>query len=254
MPTATFERFRGRARSVPARRLGELSSPAFAALARPKPPLLVPVGIVEEHGPHLPLDTDSIQAVATCDAVSERTGALVAPLLAYGNCSSTRKFPGSFTLRFDTLRAVATDILDDCARHEMMRVAFVSGHAGGAHMRALKLAAEEHVERHDTRVWALSDYELLDDFDARAAANVDVPRWDGHAGAIETSRMLALRPDLVHMRLAKAHQVAFPPFEAERDPQRHFPTGVMGDPTLASVEIGRVANAHIVDRLARLIS
>src|SRR5438552_2706407 len=102
---------------VPALRLGELSSPAFASL-QPKPPLLVPVGIVEEHGAHLPLDTDSIQAVATCEEVAGRMDALVAPLLAYGNSSSTRNFPGSFSLRFDTLRDVARDILADCARHE----------------------------------------------------------------------------------------------------------------------------------------
>lgn len=128
-------------------RLGELTSPAFATLS-PKPPLLVPVGIVEEHGPHLPLDTDTIQAVATCEAVAERTGAIVAPALAYGNCSSTRNFPGSFSLSFDTVRAIAREILLDCRRHEIATVAFVSGHAGGAHMRALKLAAEEVVALH----------------------------------------------------------------------------------------------------------
>lgn len=228
------------------RRLGELSSPAFAALD-PKPPLLVPVGIVEEHGPHLPLDTDSIQAVATCEAVSDATGALVAPLLAYGNCSSTRNFPGSFSLRFDTLRDVARDLLADAARHGCGTVAFVSGHAGGAHMRALKLAAEEHVERHpDPRVFVLCDYELLSDFAST------FPRWDGHAGAMETSRMLALRPDLVR-GTAAAHRVQFPDFLVEARPERHFPTGVMGDPTLASVEIGRAANAHIVRRLVDIL-
>lgn len=234
-------------------RLGELSSPAFAALD-PKPTLLVPVGIVEEHGPHLPLDTDSIQAVHTCDEVGRRTGALVAPLLAYGNCSSTRNFPGSFSLRFDTLRMVAADILADCARHGITTTAFVSGHAGGAHMRALKLAAEEHVEKHpEARVFVLSDYELLDGFDAKLASGVDVPRWDGHAGAMETSRMLAIKPDLVGKQRA-AHRVNFPDFLVEAHPEKHFPTGVMGDPTLASVELGRAANEWIASRMVEVLS
>lgn len=229
------------------RRLGELTSPAFAALD-PKPPLLVPVGIVEEHGPHLPLDTDSIQAVATCDAVSDLTGALVAPLLAYGNCSSTRNFPGSFSLRFDTLRDVARDVLEDARRHGIGTTAFVSGHAGGAHMRALKLAAEEHVERHPgQRVLVLCDYELLGGF------NAPFPKWDGHAGGMETSRMLALRPDLVK-GTAAPHRVEFPEFLVEPHPERRFPTGVMGDPTLANAEIGRAANKHIAERLAKLLS
>jgi len=222
--------------------------PAFAALD-PKPALLVPVGIVEEHGPHLPLDTDSIQAQHSCDEAAKRTGALVAPLLAYGNCSSTRGFPGSFSLRFDTLRMVAADILADAQRHGFRTVAFVSGHAGGAHMRALKLAAEEHLEKApgSLRVFVLSDYELLDDFPS------DLPRWDGHAGGMETSRMLALRPDLVKGRGAP-HQVRFPPFLVETDAHKHFPTGVMGDPTLASEKLGREANAWIVDRLVELLS
>jgi creatinine amidohydrolase len=234
-------------------RLGELTSPDFASLD-PKPPLLIPVGIVEEHGPHLPLDTDSIQAVATCEEVRERTGWLVAPLLAYGNCSSTRNFPGSFSLRFDTLRALAVDLLLDCHRHGLRTVAFVSGHAGGAHMRALKLAAEEVVERHEEmRVFVLCDYELLGGFDAKAAAGVDLPRWDGHAGAMETSRMLALRPDLVKPGLAPAHQVRFPDFLVEKHPERHFPSGVMWDPTLASAALGRAANRHIADGLVEVV-
>jgi creatinine amidohydrolase len=224
-----------------------LTSPAFAALS-PKPPLLVPVGIVEEHGPHLPLDTDSIQATHTCERVAARTGALVAPLLAYGNCSSTRNFPGSFSLRFDTLRAIARDVLADCQRHGLRTVAFVSGHAGGAHMRALKLAAEEHLESDPTmRIFVLSDYELLSDFEAPG-----VPRWDGHAGALETSRMLAIRPDLVKGR-GKPHQVRFPEFLVEAHAERHFPEGVMGDPTLASRELGERANAHIEARLVVLL-
>lgn len=229
-------------------RLGEMTSPQFAALPTPRPALLVPIGIVEEHGPHLPLDTDTIQAIATCEAVAQRIGGIVAPALAYGNCSSTRNFPGSFSLSFDTLRAIARDLLADCARHGLTTVAFVSGHAGGAHMRALKLAAEEAVAQHPAmKVYVLSDYELI------GGLETPFPKWDGHAGGLETSRMLALRPDLVK-GTAAAHKVDFPDFLVEAHPEKHFPTGVMGDPTLASAEIGRRANAWIVDRLVEVLS
>ena len=233
-------------------RLGELTSPAFAAL-RPKPPLLIPIGIVEEHGPHLPLDTDTIQAVATCEEVAERIGCLVAPPLAWGNAASTKHFPGTFSVTFDALRALARDVLLECARHEIRVIALVSGHAGGGHMRALKLAAEDALALHPhLRILVLSDYELLDDFDAKKAVGVDVPRWDGHAGALETSRMLALRPDLVQGS-APAHRVQFPEFLVEIDASRHFPSGVMGDPTLASAALGRAANRHIADRLTEIV-
>ena len=231
---------------MPLLRLGELTMVEFAAL-QPKPPLLVPVGIVEEHGPHLPLDTDTIQAVATCEAVAARMGAMVAPAVAYGNCSSTRNFPGSFSLSFDAVRTIAREILLDCRRHDIRTVAFVSGHAGGAHMRALKLAAEEVVAQlPDLRVFVLSDYELLGGFEH------PVPKWDGHAGGLETSRMLALRPDLVK-GAAAPHEVRFPDHLVEPHPERRFPTGVMGDPTLASADIGRRANAWIVDRLVAVL-
>lgn len=228
-------------------RLGEMTSPQFAAL-RPKPALLVPIGIVEEHGPHLPLDTDTIQAIHTCEAVAERIGGVVAPAVAYGNCSSTRNFPGSFSLSFDTLRALAKDILLDCVRHDITTVAFVSGHAGGAHMRALRLAAEEVAQLHGhMSIYVLSDYELV------GGLETPFPEWDGHAGGLETSRMLALRPDLVK-GAAAPHKVDFPDFLVEAHPEKRFPTGVMGDPTKASAEIGRKANAWIVDRLVEVLT
>lgn len=223
-----------------------MTSPAFGALD-PKPPLLVPVGIVEEHGPHLPLDTDTIQAIATCEETAKRIGAIVAPAMAYGNCSSTKNFPGSFSLSFDTLRATAREILLDCKRHGFGTVAFVSGHAGGAHMRALRLAAEEVVVLHpEMRVFVLSDYELLGGLDS------PFPKWDGHAGGMETSRMLALRPDLVK-GTAAPHRVQFPDFLVEAHPERRFPSGVMGDPSKASAEMGKRANEWIVERLVELL-
>jgi len=64
--------------------------------------------------------------------------------------------------------------------------------------------------------------------------------------------MLALRPDLVHGSAAP-HRVEFPDFLVEAHPEKHFPSGVMGDPTLASAEMGRKANAHIVERLAGIL-
>jgi creatinine amidohydrolase len=99
----------------------------------------------------------------------------------------------------------------------------------------------------------LSDWDLLRGFDAKAAAGVDVPSWDGHAGALETSRMMDFRPELVRATAA-AHRVEFPDHLVEAHPEKRFPSGVMGDPTLASAALGKAANEWIVDRMIELIS
>jgi creatinine amidohydrolase len=237
------------------RRLDEMTSPEFAALDRARTVLLVPVGIVEEHGPHLPLQTDGIQAVWTCEAVAARVpDAVVAPLVAHGNASSTRNFPGTFSLSFDAVRALFRDLYREAARQGLRKIVVVSGHAGGGHMRAIKLAAEEALaEAPDLKVLVLSDYDLLARVPGSTVAGVAIPEWDGHAGAVETSRMLAIAPGLVKGRGA-AHRVKFPPFRVEADAEKRFPTGVMGDPTIASEEIGHAANKIIVDALAPIVA
>lgn len=232
-----------------------LTSPAFAEAARrPDAVALLPWGIVEEHGPHLPLGTDTWQALAVCRAAAERTGAMLLPAVAYGNCVSTRNFPGSISIQFDTVRALALDVMQEVARNGVKRLAVVSGHAGGGHMRAVKLAAEEAVERDPSfRVAVTTPWD-----DARAFAKANpadvrgVPEWDGHAGALETSSLLHLHPERVHGRGA-AHKAAFPDPIVVADPERYFPTGVLGDPTKASADLGRALNAFFVERLCDVV-
>ena len=72
--------------------------------------VIIPCGSIEEHGDHLPLCTDSLQAEFVALSVAQKTSCLVAPPLRYGLCSSTRNFPGTITITFDTLRSIMTDI------------------------------------------------------------------------------------------------------------------------------------------------
>ncbi len=210
---------------------------------------ILPLGAIEEHGPHLPLSTDCIQPEYVAHKVAERLGAYVLPTLKYGQCSSTKNFPGTITLRFDTLRMIMEDLISELVRMGFRNIVVLSGHAGRTHMTALKLAGELVLEEHDEDInlMILSDYDI-----AYTMNEIEIPVNDGHAGMIETSRVMAIRPDLVK-GTAESHHPNFPPFMVLRNPEQYFPTGVMGDPQLASKEFGERANEVIIDRLVVLI-
>ncbi|HWG92114.1 MAG TPA: creatininase family protein, partial [Candidatus Thermoplasmatota archaeon] len=232
----------------------DLTTTEFRSRLGPDAVVLVPWGIVEEHGPHLPLDTDTVQAEAVCRRAAERAGAWVLPPVHHGNCSSTRPFPGSLSLSFDTVRAVARDLYRELARNGVTRVMVVSGHAGGGHMRALNLAGEEVVaESPNLRLMVLSDWDLLRPLTGKVVAGVQLPEKDGHGGTLETARMLDLCPDRVKQPLPGNQPFNFPAFLVDPHPERGFPSGVMGNPSLATPELGRALNDYIVERLVELI-
>jgi len=214
--------------------------------------VIIPCGSIEEHGDHLPLATDSIQAEYVALGVAQKTGCLVAPPLRYGLCSSTRNFPGTITITFDSLRNIMTDILEDFVRNGFKRLLVITGHAGGSHMTAIRLAAKKVVtdhmnEENRPRIMVCSDYDFA--FDLRGK---DFDDRDSHAGIIETSRIMAIRPDLMKGNGAPYYPI-FPRFEVTPDPERYFPTGVMGDPTIASTEKGKKINDYVIEQIAKLV-
>ena len=216
--------------------------------------VIFPVGSVEEHGDHLPLCTDSLQAEHIALKVAKKTKCLIAPPLRHGICNAGRNFPGTISLNFDTLHRIARDVLSELVRNGFNRIIILTGHAGSSHMTALKLAAQDvlqqspNAKERKTRIMVLSDY----DFAEELKDKLGVPPKDGHAGAIETSRVMDINPELVRGR-GKAFYPAFPRFEVVVDPERYFPEGVMGDPTAASASKGRQINKYVVEQVAKLV-
>src|SRR5438445_304548 len=140
-----------------------MTSGEFATVARTDPIVIVPVGALEEHGPHLPLGADMIQPLHVLDEVARRTGAFVAPSIPYGVCTTTRPYPGTVSVSVDSLKAFVRDVLDDFVRNGVRRVMVVSGHAGREHMMALRAAAQEVVDRKTgLKATVLSDYDRID--------------------------------------------------------------------------------------------
>lgn len=205
--------------------------------------LLVPLGATEQHGPHLPLATDTIIATAWATAVAARVdGAVTAPALPYGSSGEHDGFPGTLSIGREALERVIVELVRSATRF-CDRVMFVSGHGGNSPVlepTVARLVAEGH------RVAWVSP---------RWPTDVDV---DAHAGRTETSLLLHLRPDLVG------------PFSAVEGTTAPLPelmptlrtgglaavtdNGVLGDPRRATAEHGAVLFEHLVESLVRRLS
>ena len=230
------------------RRVDELTSADFAREIGRNPLVILPFGATEEHGSHLPLGTDSMQCEEIVSRIAEDFDALVLPPVRYGECRTTRNFPGTISLRSETVQSMAFDIVSELARNKIARVLVISGHAGSGHMAAIRLGVQRAVEQNpEMKAMVLSDYDIAYDL-----AGSEFPSDDGHAGQIETSRLLNIRPDLVG-RSRPSGRTRPPKFMILNDPERHIPTGVMGDSRGSSAGKGGRIDDYIVSRLSEHI-
>ncbi|MET7680499.1 mycofactocin biosynthesis peptidyl-dipeptidase MftE [Streptomyces sp. NPDC005423] len=223
---------------------GELARTAWPAVPVGGP-VLVPVGSTEQHGPHLPLDTDSViaRAVAQRAASALPSGpagpALVAPVLAYGASGEHAGFPGTVSIGHEALGAVVVELVRSLSLWAG-RVVLVNGHGGNtATLDTVvpRLRAEGH---------------------AVAWTGCGVPGGDAHAGRAETSLMLHLAPDTVRMEHAVAGdtrplRLLLPDLMA-RGIRALSPSGVLGDPAGASAAEGRRTLEAIVSAAVRRIA
>jgi creatinine amidohydrolase len=228
--------------------LDELNMLEFSERVKNGGLVILPMGSVEEHGEHLPLCTDSIQSEALARRLADKLDAMIAPAIRYGECQSTRNFPGTITISFDTLRALVREVLEELYRNGVRRILVITGHAGRAHMIALREAGREVVYRHpDLKLMVLSDYEIAYDLLGKG-----FDKDDGHAGTIETSRMMQLRPELVKGRPRKA-KARPPKYLIVHDPERFIPRGIWGDPSKATAEKGKKVEDYVFKELVKLI-
>ncbi len=225
-------------------RLGELDSRSLERRIKENPLVILPVGALEAHGPHLPLSADQIQAEETAETLATRLGALVAPAVAYGSCPGARRFPGTVSLSLGALAAHLGGILSELGRMGLHRVLVLSGHAERGHMAALREAADQAMQAFPRmRVVVLSDYEFV--YELRGKES---PATDGHGGLLETSRVLHLAPALVGTaRPVVAHRGS--PFVPGPPSAEEWPESVQGDTRPASAELGARIQAHVLERL-----
>lgn len=221
---------------------------SFERHAASNPLVIVPVGALEAHGPHLPLGADQIQAEATAVSLAERVDALVAPTVPYGSTPGARRFPGTVCLSIAELETYVRGTLAELARWGVRRILVLSGHGERGHMAALREAADSVMQSHPgLRVVVLCDYDFVYELRGKLA-----PASDGHAGLLETSRVMALAPATVGAArpVVEYHHSPFVPgCPSEKD----WPDSVIGDTREASAELGARVQAHVLDRLVETV-
>ena len=231
----------------------ELTMMGFKQVLEKTRTVILPVGALEEHGPHLPLGTDAYHAVALAHRVANLRPVLVAPPLFYGICRSTREHPGTVSLSGNTLRALILDLGREFYRQGLRNLVVVTGHAGGIHVAALQEAGEALLaELPEVKVAVVSLLEVLREVLSRHPELVET-KGDAHAGEVETSLMLAAYPHLVRGS-APAEWPSFPKYLLVRDKIRYWPGGVWGDPDKASAEKGQKILAAEARLLAEILA
>ncbi|MGN5235894.1 MULTISPECIES: mycofactocin biosynthesis peptidyl-dipeptidase MftE [unclassified Rhodococcus (in: high G+C Gram-positive bacteria)] len=190
----------------------------------------VPVGAFEQHGPHLPLDTDTRIAVAVAEALPD---VALAPPLAYGASGEHEGFAGTVSIGADVTKAMLVEYGRSACRWAQ-RVLFVNGHGGNAYPLAEAVA--------------LLRYEGRD----VAWLPCAVPGSDAHAGITETSLMLHLAPETVDMNRAVAGATesirTLMPRLREAGIVSVSANGVLGDPAGSTAELGAELFANLVER------
>ncbi|MCL4465801.1 MAG: creatininase family protein [Chloroflexi bacterium] len=242
---------------------GEMRRDEVAEAARAKAVVIVPVGSIEQHGRHLPLDTDTSSvyevAVRTARATAE-PWTLVTPVIPFGLSPHHLDFPGVITLRFDTLVAVLCDVCRSVHHHGFRKILILNGHGGN---EALVGGVAQKLVEEKIYVAAATYFRTL------AAEMKEIGRSPiggmGHACELETSLMLALRPQLVDMSLAEdapgfgwtsffsrdfratgpvAYPLVFP---------QDSPSGVRGMPSYATAETGEKFLAAAAAKLGQFL-
>ncbi|WP_411147706.1 mycofactocin biosynthesis peptidyl-dipeptidase MftE [Streptomyces sp. A30] len=209
----------------------ELSHLAWTAIPD-RPLVLVPLGSFEQHGPHLPLDTDTRIADAVANAVARRLGekTLVAPPVVYAASGEHQGFPGTMSIGNEALRFMLVELVRSLALWAG-RVVFVNGHGGN--VRCLSRVAAQLAQEGRDVAW-------IPCFPAGG---------DAHAGHTETSLMLHLAPRLVHLSRAERGNTAplaeLMPAMLAGGVGAVAPSGVLGDPTTATADEG----ARLFDEL-----
>ncbi len=176
------------------------------AVAAGRIPLL-PVGAIEQHGPHLPLKIDRWESTSIADEAAKRSPdrLLVMPPVAYGYATHVMDFPGTITVHHETFIRYVVDILKSLAHHGFKRIIVLNGH--GSNQNPLELAVRRAMLETDAWVAMASWWNLTQadpDFMATWRES-DFPGGAAHAGEAETSVALHLDADAVRTDLAKNH-------------------------------------------------
>lgn len=248
-------------------RYGEMTWPEVKAAALRPCVAILPIATLEDHGLHLPIDTDLMLCSSVCELAASRASdrTVLVPAINHGYSPHHMDFPGALTIGPHTLIDYGLDVCESLAHHGFKRILIVNGH--GSNTPFADIIARECVVRTGALTAAVNYWsapgvrEIAD-----ALRESDAIGGMNHACEFETSLYLALRPDLVDMPKAVRELSHRPsknywtdliagdgPLVMMEHWSRLSRSGVMGDPTKASAEKGRALLDAAANGLIELV-
>ncbi len=232
----------------------ELTAADFArGIQQSQGTCLLPFGILEKHGPHLPLGTDLLDVRYAALHAADREYAVVFPEYYFGQIFEARHEPGTVAYSAHMQLDLLQETTDEMARNGCKKVIIVNGHGGNEHLLPF-FAQAQLATPHDYVVY------IFDERTPRSGGPAKKTSLDMHAGESETSKMMVSRPDTVHVDRAKQ--------ESGADQHRQnlpedlytgiwwyarFPEHYSGDGSVATKELGEYQMKWWIDSLVKMI-
>jgi creatinine amidohydrolase len=229
--------------------------------------LIQPVGSIEQHGPHLPVATDTICADALAHegaaTVADELPVIVAPALWAGNSPYHVSFPGRIDVEFTTLVSFYAELAASALETGFDALLLLNGH-GGNHNAIGGASKAIGLEHPDVEVLAMTYFGLAEPIVDEIRTSE--PGGMNHAGELETALMLHLRPDLVREDLIEGTHLEEPythayddmfvsgPLSVHRLEEEYSENGAVGDPHLASAETGEAIFEYLCAEMELLLS
>lgn len=226
---------------------------------------IIPIGSVEQHGYHLPLGTDSFVAQGLAEEAAAKSKALLIPPMWLGWCPHHMALTGSITIRPEVLTEYLYDVMKALKTHGIRKFVLINGHRI-VNIVWMQIAAQRAQEDLDVRAVIFDPAYMSKELIAKLGIGPV-----GHAEEIETSHMIHMHPDLVHMERAVDNPVqdkhlysVDPNYTKDtlcyvpsrfKDQKAHAAQsgGTAGSPTKATAEIGKEYHEHLVNRLLEVI-
>jgi creatinine amidohydrolase len=248
----------GAAQQVPARWDELTASDWPLALERSAGVAILPIGVLEKHGPHAPIGSDLIHVREWAARATRQDYAVVFPDYFYGQIYEARHQPGTFALPSRLIWELLEATCDEIARNGFKKILIINGHGGNPNF--LRFFVQSQLERRRDYIVYFHDPAPDPELDAKVAAlRKSDPAGDSHAGERETSTLLYLRPDLVQLDRANREsganerRLALPDLYTGIWWYAAYPNHYAGQGAAATRELGELLTEHRIASIVRAI-